>query len=90
MYKLLKESNADQSYYKDKYDFKQCFETFKSSDELKNEFMTKYKSQLANFEYTNPAMAEELFLIDEALTFAGKFVYTYEDIVSKLIIISYR
>ena len=84
MYKLLKESNSDQSDYKDKYDFKQCFETFESSDELKNEFMTKYKSQLANFEYTNPAMAEELFLIDEALTFAGKFVYTYEDIVSKL------
>lgn len=40
--------------------------------------------QIIDFKYTSPSEVDQIFMIEEAVTFAGEFLYSYEDKVEKI------
>ena len=64
--------------------FRECIDNMAVDDSSLKTLISEYRQNISDFEYTDVKMMEALFLIDEALTFAGKFNYCYQDIVTKI------
>lgn len=64
--------------------FSECIDNMAVDDSSLKTLISEYRQNISDFEYTDVKMMEALFLIDEALTFAGKFNYCYQDIVTKI------
>jgi len=64
--------------------FSKCIDNMAVDDSSLKTLISEYRQNISDFEYTDVKMMEALFLIDEALTFAGKFNYCYQDIVTKI------